>query len=80
MYQVSRPVTPLVYEVVEETTAQTTVVDVLLGSVAFAGAVAGAALLFGVVLAGIMIGFHRRRGRDDPTGHSSGVVRLGLDN
>ena len=43
-----QPATPFVYEVVEPTTAQTTVVDVVVGAVAVAGAVAGFALLFRV--------------------------------
>ena len=57
-----QPPTPFVYEAVEPTTAQTTVVDVVLGAVAVAGAVAGIALLLGLVCAGLLIGVRRMRG------------------
>ena len=75
----SQPATPFVYEVVEPTTAQTTVVDVVLGAVAVAGAVAVVALVLGLALAGLMIGIRRMRGDDGLTGHDrqGASLRLG---
>ena len=72
-----QPITPLVYELVEPTTEQTTVIDVLWGSLGVIGAVAGFAVVLGMLLAGVMIGL-RFRGRDKLTGRGSDSVRLGL--
>ncbi|MDE2907364.1 MAG: hypothetical protein OXQ28_14915 [Acidobacteriota bacterium] len=74
----SQPATPFVYEVVEPTTAQTTVVDVVLGAVAVAGAVAVVALVLGLALAGVMIGIRRMRGDDGLTGRDRQGASLGL--
>ena len=76
--QEQQPVTPLLYEVVEPTTEQTTVGDVLLGSFAVVGAIAVVALVLGVLCAGVMIGLRRARGQDKLTGRGSNSVRLGL--
>ena len=73
-----QPATPFVYEVVEPTTAQTTVVDVVVGAVAVAGAVAGVALVLGLALAGLMIGFRRMRGDDGLTDRGREGAGLGL--
>ena len=62
-----QPATPFVYEVVEPTTAQTTVLDVVLGAAAVAGALAAAALVLGVVFAGLMLVVRRLRRRDGLT-------------
>ena len=74
-----QPITPFVTEIVEPTTEQTTVVDVLVGSFAIIGAVVAFALVLGVLCAGIMIGLKRARGQDRLTGRGSDSVRLGLD-
>ena len=50
------PVTPLVYEVVEATTEQTTVIDVVLGAFSVVGVLGLVAVLLGVSLAGLLIG------------------------
>ena len=73
-----QPITPLVYELVEPTTEQTTVIDVLWGSLGVIGAVAGFAVVLGMLLAGVMIGLQRFRGRGKLTGRGSDSVRLGL--
>lgn len=62
-----QPVTPFVYEVVEPTTAPTTVLDVVLGAAAVAGALAAAALVLGVVTAGLMLAIRRLRRQDGLT-------------
>ena len=73
-----QPATPFVYEVAEPTTAQTTVVDVLLGAAAVVGAVAVVALVLGLALAGLMIGIRRMRGENGLTGRGREGARLGL--
>ena len=60
----SQPITPFVYEVVEPTTATTTVVDVLLGAVAVAGALALVAVVLGIAFAGLMLVIRRLRRQD----------------
>lgn len=75
----SQPLMPLVYEVVEPTTKETTVMDVLFGSVAMIGAVAGVALLLGCICAGLLIAFRRSRGRDKLEEGGDGGVRLNLN-
>ena len=56
------PVTPLVYEVVEQTTEQTTVIDVVLGAFSVVGVLGLLAVLLGALLAGFLIGVRRLRG------------------
>lgn len=60
----SQPVTPFIYEVVEPTTETTTVVDVLLGAVAVAGALALVAVVLGIAFAGLMLAIRRLRRQD----------------
>ena len=72
----SQPITPFVYEVVEPTTATTTVVDVLLGAVAVAGALALVALVLGIALAGLMLAIRKLRHQDGLA--SGGGLGLGL--
>ena len=73
-----QPATPFVYEVVEPTTAQTTVVDVVLGAVAMAGALAAAALVLGVACGGVILAVRRLRRRDGLTpGAGSGLNLAG---
>ena len=73
-----QPLTPLVYEVVEEATAQTTVADVLIGAFSVVGGLAVVGLLLGVVFAGMLIGLRRLRGHDSLAGEGSETVQLGL--
>ena len=69
-----QPVTPLVYEVVESTTEQTTVVDVVLGAFSVVGMLGFVAVLLGLSLAGILIGMRKLHGREI----EGGATRLGL--
>ncbi|MXZ72731.1 MAG: hypothetical protein F4Z04_14685 [Acidobacteria bacterium] len=69
--------TPAVYEVVEQTTEQTTVVDVLLGTFAFVGVLGLVAVLLGLAMAGGLILLNKDRG--DPASGGTGATRLGLD-
>lgn len=73
-----QPVTPSVYELVEPTTAPTTVVDVLFGSLTVIGAMAVVAVVLGVAFAAIMIVVKRARGQDRLSGEGSSSLRLGL--
>ena len=72
------PVTPLVYEVVEATTEQTTVIDVVLGAFSIVGVLGLVAVLLGVSLAGLLIGVRKLRGRDMDGTAGGGATRLGL--
>ena len=72
------PVTPLVYEVVESTTEQTTVIDVVLGAFSVVGVLGLVAVLLGVSLAGLLIGMRKLRGRDIDGTAGGGAPRLGL--
>ena len=74
-----QPVTPLLYKVVERTTEQTTVLDVLGGSLAIVGALAAVAAVLGVAYAGLLIGIRRMRGQDKLTGSGRDSVQLRLD-
>ena len=74
----SQPITPFVYQVVEPTTAPTTVVDVLLGAVAVSGALAVVALVLGIGLAGLLVGIRRLRRQDGLASGGGSSLRLGL--
>jgi len=76
--RIQDPVIPSVYEAVEPTSEQTTVLDVLLGSLAVVGAVAIVAFVLGLLFAGLMIWLRRARGRDRLNGGGSGSITLGL--
>lgn len=73
----AQPMTPAVYEMVEETTQQTTVADVLLGSFAFVGVLGLLAVLLGVAMAGGLILLRKSRG--NPVSGSDGATGLGLN-
>ena len=73
----AQPMTPLVYEVVEETTAQTTIVDVLVGSFSIVGVLGLSAVLLGLAMAGGLILLRKRRG--NPVAGGSSATRLGID-
>lgn len=74
----SQPVTPLVYEVVEPTTDQTTVIDVVLGAFSVVGVLGLIAVLLGLSLAGLLIGVRRLRGGDIRGTTGGSATRLGL--
>ena len=73
-----QPITPVVYELVEKPTAQTTVSDVLVGAISVVGGLAGVGLLLGVLFAGVLIGLRYLRGQDSLDGGGSETVQLGL--
>ena len=72
------PLTPLVYEAVENTTPPTTILDVLMGSLAIVGMIAVIGLVLGLTLAGSMLLLRRRRGQDQ-IGPDGGGISLGLN-
>ena len=75
----AQPVT--IYEVVGETTPQTTITDVMFGAGAAFLGLAAAAIVLGLVGAGVLIGIRRMRRKknaDDDSG-DAGVTRLGLN-
>ena len=72
------PVTPMVYEVIEPTTEQTTVFDVVLGAFSVVGVLALSAVLLGALLAGLLIGVRKRRGGRVEGVGDGGATRLGL--
>ena len=73
------PVTPMVYEMVEPTTEQTTVIDVVLGAFSVVGVLGLLAVLLGALLAGLLIGVRRLRGGsvDGVAGGSATRLNLG---
>lgn len=72
------PLTPLVYEVVENTTTPTTILDVLMGSLAIVGTIGLAGLILGVTLAVGLLLLRKRRGQDQ-IGPDGGGIRLDLN-
>ena len=73
-----QPLTPLVYEVVEPTTEQTTVIDVVFGAFSVVGVLGLVAVLLGVSLAALLIGLRKLRGRDIEGTAGGSATRLGL--
>lgn len=69
--------TPLVYDLVERTTPQTTVVEVVLGALAVVGTIVVAAVVLGLGLAGLLVVVRRARG-DGLDGAGSQGSSLGL--
>ena len=74
-----QPITPFIAEIVDEPTQQTTVFDVLVGTVAIVIGLAMVALVLGLVCAGVLIAIRRIRGRDKLEGGGSDATRLGLE-
>ena len=73
----AQPMTPLIYEMVEETTAQTTVADVLVGSFTIVGVLGLLAVLLGLAMAGGLILLRKRGG--NPVAGGASATRLGID-
>lgn len=57
--------TPIIVDVVQESTRSTTVADVLLGAIGLTGVLVLAAVLLGAMLGGILIAIKVRRSRSD---------------
>ena len=74
-----QPIAPLVYELVEKTTEQTTVSDVLMGAFTVVGGLLVSAVLLGVLLAGTVIAIRRLTGRSGLNGGGRQNTKLGLD-
>jgi len=74
----NEPLTPLIYEVVENTTTPTTILDVLMGSLAIVGTIGLAGLILGVTLAVGLLLLRKRRGQDQ-IGPDGGGIRLDLN-
>ena len=58
-----QPPDPIIVKVVQEPVRETTIVDVLLGSLGLVGALLLAALVLGVILGGTLIGIKKFRAR-----------------
>ena len=74
----NEPLTPLVYEAVENTTTPTTILDVLMGSLAIVGLIGLVGLLLGFGLACSLLFLRKRRGQDQ-VGPDGGGISLGLN-
>ncbi len=74
----NEPLTPLIYEAVENTTTPTTILDVLMGSLAIVGLIGLAGLILGVTLAVGLLLLRKRRGQDQ-IGPDGGGIRLDLN-
>ncbi len=61
-----QPSPPIMVHVVQQPVKSTTLSDVLIGSFGLTGALLIVALLAGLVLGGLLIGFRRLRGRNKP--------------
>ena len=75
----AEPLIPLIYEVVEAPTPQTTIVEFLLGALGIVAAIAGVAVVLGLGFAGVLIAIRRTRGQDTLSGRGSDSIRLGLN-
>ena len=79
MLSLHQPITPFITEMVDRPTEETTVFDVLMGTVAIVIGLAAVALVLGLVCAGVLIALRRIRGRDELEGGGSDATRLGLE-
>ena len=71
------PITPLIYEIVERTTPQTSVVDVVVGAFAIVGVIGTVAFALGLSLAGVLLLLRKLRGQDQIG--AEGAVRLNIN-
>lgn len=55
---------PIIVRVVEQPVRETSIADVILGSLGLVGVMLTAALLLGLLLGGVLIGFKRLRAKD----------------
>ena len=73
------PITPLVYEIIESTTPQTTVVDVVVGASAIVVVIGAVAVVLGLSFGGVLLMLRKLRGQDQISAEGSGAIRLGLN-
>jgi hypothetical protein len=71
-----QPSDPIVVRVIEQPVHETTVADVVLGALGLTGVLLLAALVFGLLLGGLLV--FRRRRRDRRNVEEEGTQRLGL--
>jgi hypothetical protein len=71
-----QPSDPIVVRVIEEPVHETTVADVVLGALGLTGVLLLAALVFGLLLGGLLVLLRRRRDRRNV--EDEGTQRLGL--
>jgi hypothetical protein len=71
-----QPVTPVVVKIVEETTPEVSVADILVGAFGFVGAVLLAAAIVGVLAGGVFILFRRWREARSPDARDDVGLRL----
>lgn len=71
------PFTPVIIKVVAPPTEEVSVVDVIVGALGLTGLIAIAAIVAGIVLGILLIGFKRWREKDKPGGDLAGT-RLDL--
>lgn len=66
---------PIIVRIVEQPVDETTVVDVLVGSLGLVGVMLVAALLLGLVLGGVLVAYKRLTARDglDPAGDAQAL-------
>lgn len=74
-----QPLTPIIIEVIDKPTRETTVADVLLQAIGLAGAFVLLALVAGLLAGGVFIAMRILRPRNSFNGEASDVLRLGLD-
>ncbi|MDA1093298.1 MAG: hypothetical protein O3A25_08530 [Acidobacteria bacterium] len=76
-----QPLTPIIIEVASQpATEEITVLDVLMGVFGFIGAIAGVAVVLGVLFAGGLIMLRHRRAASPDAGTDETVTTLGLSN
>jgi hypothetical protein len=74
-----QPLTPIIVEVASQpATEEISIADVLVGVFGFIGAIAGVAVVLGVLFAGGLILLKHRRSSDPLKGSDSGATSLGL--
>jgi hypothetical protein len=74
-----QPLTPIMIEVASQpATEEISITDVLAGVFGFIGAIAGVAVVLGVLFAGVLILLRHRRSSDPLKGSDSGATSLGL--
>ncbi len=73
-----QPSTPVVVEIIAEPTRETTVYDVLVGSIGLLGVIVLAAIVVGLLVGGLLIAIKKWRDRHDMAERHA-PVRLGID-
>jgi len=76
---VAGQITPYIVQVIEAPTRETTVVDILLGSVGLIGVIVLAAILFGLALGGFLVWFRNSRPENAINGQTAGESALRLN-